>query len=124
MFPVRYELNSYINLLRNSVFKGLSLLRPETYRPFRIMSNSFYVSRLPACCKTSPPPLVIGEHGWLPNAGFPLVKASFAGFQRLAALPLRAACLDCRFGCYHLISLPVEQTGVDKICVRSVLVFY
>jgi hypothetical protein len=23
MFPVRYELNSYINLLRNSVFKGL-----------------------------------------------------------------------------------------------------
>jgi hypothetical protein len=24
MFPVRYELNSYINLLRNSVFKGLS----------------------------------------------------------------------------------------------------
>jgi hypothetical protein len=25
MFPVRYELNSYINLLRNSVFKGLTL---------------------------------------------------------------------------------------------------
>jgi hypothetical protein len=23
MFPVRYELNSYIKLLRNSVFKGL-----------------------------------------------------------------------------------------------------
>jgi hypothetical protein len=23
MFPVRYELNSYINLLRNSVLKGL-----------------------------------------------------------------------------------------------------
>jgi hypothetical protein len=27
MFPVRYELNSYINLLRNSVFKGLSCLQ-------------------------------------------------------------------------------------------------
>jgi hypothetical protein len=25
MFPVRYELNFYINLLRNSVFKGLIL---------------------------------------------------------------------------------------------------
>jgi hypothetical protein len=24
MFPVRYELNSYINFLRNSVFKGLN----------------------------------------------------------------------------------------------------
>jgi hypothetical protein len=24
MFPVRYGLNSYINLLRNSVFKGLN----------------------------------------------------------------------------------------------------
>jgi hypothetical protein len=24
MFPVRYGLNSYINLLRNSVFKGLT----------------------------------------------------------------------------------------------------
>jgi hypothetical protein len=28
MFPVRYELNSYINLLRNSVFKGLILGPP------------------------------------------------------------------------------------------------
>jgi hypothetical protein len=27
MFPVRYELNSYINLLRNSVFKGLIHVR-------------------------------------------------------------------------------------------------
>jgi hypothetical protein len=26
MFPVRYELNSYINFLRNSVFKGLIVL--------------------------------------------------------------------------------------------------
>jgi hypothetical protein len=25
MFPVRYGLDSYINLLRNSVFKGLKL---------------------------------------------------------------------------------------------------
>jgi hypothetical protein len=24
VFPVRYELNSYINLLRNSVFKGVN----------------------------------------------------------------------------------------------------
>jgi hypothetical protein len=27
MFPVRYELNSYINLLRNSVFKGITINR-------------------------------------------------------------------------------------------------
>jgi hypothetical protein len=31
MFPVRYELNSYINLLRNSVFKGLKL--PHIFPP-------------------------------------------------------------------------------------------
>jgi hypothetical protein len=29
MFPVRYELNFYINLLRNSVFKGLNKIRFE-----------------------------------------------------------------------------------------------
>jgi hypothetical protein len=28
VFPVRYELNSYINLLRNSVFKGLIRVVP------------------------------------------------------------------------------------------------
>jgi hypothetical protein len=28
MFPVRYELNSYINLLRNSVFEGLNKYLP------------------------------------------------------------------------------------------------
>jgi hypothetical protein len=27
VFPVRYELNSYINLLRNSVFKGLTYFK-------------------------------------------------------------------------------------------------
>jgi hypothetical protein len=30
MFPVRYELNSYINLLRNSVFKGLSAAETDS----------------------------------------------------------------------------------------------
>jgi hypothetical protein len=29
VFPVRYELNSYINLLRNSVFKGV--IRVQIY---------------------------------------------------------------------------------------------
>jgi hypothetical protein len=42
MFPVRYELNSYINLLRNSVFKGLiyseqKLWVPETNWPLRVL---------------------------------------------------------------------------------------
>jgi hypothetical protein len=31
VFPVRYELNSYINLLRNSVFKGLKLSHSNEY---------------------------------------------------------------------------------------------
>jgi hypothetical protein len=40
MFPVRYELNSYINLLRNSVFKGLKRVDLST-----LLSNikSFYM---------------------------------------------------------------------------------
>jgi hypothetical protein len=35
MFPVRYELNSYINLLRNSVFKGLNKVEAEQIRHTR-----------------------------------------------------------------------------------------
>jgi hypothetical protein len=39
MFPVMYELDFYINLLRNSVFKGLTILscnmHPEVLRRIR-----------------------------------------------------------------------------------------
>jgi hypothetical protein len=46
MFPVRYELNFYINLLRNSVFKGLTLLLCSAYHflpslvaPFPVLTS-------------------------------------------------------------------------------------
>jgi hypothetical protein len=32
MFPVRYELNFYVNLLRNSVFKGLIRTHIDLYQ--------------------------------------------------------------------------------------------
>jgi hypothetical protein len=44
VFPVRYELNSYINLLRNSVFKGLISAMwgciPEDYERTDLQLNS------------------------------------------------------------------------------------
>jgi hypothetical protein len=45
VFPVRYELNVYINLLRNSVFKGLiSTYVISTSRERSHYSVSYYIT--------------------------------------------------------------------------------
>jgi hypothetical protein len=45
VFPVRYELNSYINLLRNSVFKGLiAVSEMSAFRSFRGTGSIFVVN--------------------------------------------------------------------------------
>jgi hypothetical protein len=46
MFPVRYELNSYINLLRNSVFKGLICINITKKHLFSFVEGTFHSDQL------------------------------------------------------------------------------
>jgi hypothetical protein len=46
MFPVRYELNSYINLLRNSVFKGLTCENLREKVPYLLLRLIISLQRI------------------------------------------------------------------------------
>jgi hypothetical protein len=43
MFPVRYELNIYINMLRNSVFKGLIIVSIGQKLMYHAHLNAVYL---------------------------------------------------------------------------------
>jgi hypothetical protein len=52
MFPVRYGLNFYINLLRNSVFKGLIVIRIMHYSDCNYnIENSYYIALVNTLCQ-------------------------------------------------------------------------
>jgi hypothetical protein len=61
MFPVRYELNFYINLLRNSVFKGLKTAvnwcSSSAYTPDRAASSLNVTILFKTCCYNIRAPL-------------------------------------------------------------------
>jgi DNA polymerase sigma len=54
VFLVRYELNVYVNLLRNSVFKGLMFELIQLFRYHYLLTFKYYVfvlslSKTPSC---------------------------------------------------------------------------